>query len=235
MAYYMTFDNGKKNTDFGIDIVDRPSLSIASDRVSYVEVPGRDELLTRKDGFNNRDISVSFNFHNKINLMNTLRPFITQLRSAKTFYFSDDSSIEYRIKNVVIDDLEREVRVLGKFTVKFVVDPFCYYRNISIIDAKTTGTFNNVGNYESKPHIKLTCSGTVTNQQLVVNNVTLNISTITDFIEIDSESRRVHKNGANLGDKVKGPDYPILVTGTNYVSCSTGITHVYITPRWRCF
>lgn len=235
MAFYMTFDNGKTNSDFFVDITERPSIPIAQDNVSYIEVPGRDSKLTRKDGFSDRSIQVSFNFYNRVNLMGYVRPFISQLRNSRSFYFSDDTSIEYRIKNVVIGDVEREVRVLGKFTVTFTVEPFCYYRNVATIDAKSVTSFNNIGDYLSRPYIKVTCSGTVTNTQLVVNDLVMNFKTITDYIEIDSDSRRCYKGGANLGSNVIATDYPILKVGTNYVSCSSSITHVYIEPRWRCF
>lgn len=237
MSFYMTFDNGKTNRNFHVEIAERPSIPIAEDNVEYIKVPGKDENLTRKDGFNNRQLQVQFSFSNKTNLIGYIRPFITQLREAKSFYFSDDTSVEYIIKNVIIGDIEREVRILGKFTVTFVVGPFCYYRNVSIVDAISIRSFTNMGDYYSKPYIKVTCNGTVTDAQLIVNDLIMKFRTITDFIEIDSEIRKCYKGSPsnNLGNTVEANDYPILKPGINNISCSSNITHVYINPRWRCF
>lgn len=235
--FYMVFDNGKTNRNYSATIPERPTIPIATDNVSYIHVPGADEQLTKKDGFNNRVLSVSFHFHHTTNLMTVLRPFITQLRSTKSFYFSDDPSIEYRVKTVTFGDMEREVRVLGRCVVEFTIDPFCYYRNVARIDAKSIATFANIGNYLSRPYIKLTCDGTVTNQRVVINNLVMIFSTITGYIEMDCKTRRVYKDSVtnNLGHIVTADDFPVLITGTNNVSCTSGITHVYIDPRWRCF
>ena len=237
MSFYMTFDNGKTNRNFHIEIAERPSIPIAEDNVEYIQIPGKDENLTRKDGFNNRQLQVQFSFSDKTNLIGYMRPFISQLRNSKSFYFSDDTSIEYRIKNVIISDIEREVRILGTFTVTFVIDPFCYYRNVATIDAKSVPSFTNIGDFYSKPYIKVTCNGTITDAQLVVNDLIMKFKTITDFIEIDSAIRKCYKgNPSNsLGSTVEASDYPILKTGINNINCSSNITHVYIEPRWRCF
>ena len=50
-----------------------------------------------------------------------------------------------------------------------------------------------LGDYLSRPHMKITCNGTVTNQQIVVNNLIVKFKSITDFIEIDSQVRRCYK------------------------------------------
>ena len=65
----------------------------------------------------------------------------------------------------------------------------------------------------------------------------MKFKSITDFIEIDSQVRRCYKNSyaTNMGDKVEANDYPIFNLGVNNIQVSSGITHVYINPRWRCF
>ena len=235
--FYMVFNDRTDSRKYNVQIEERPSIPIAEDDIDYIKVPGADELLTKRDGFLNRTISVKFSCYHTTNLMSVIRPFISYLRSVKSFYFSDDTTVEYRVKNVVADNVEREVKVLGKFTINFIVDPFCYYRNVSTIDAKTVNSFVNVGDYFSRPYIKITCDGTKTNQQLVINDLVLKVKTMTEYVEIDSKSRRVYKDSPsnNLGDNIEAEEFPTLIVGTNNVSCSSGITHVYINPRWRCF
>lgn len=235
--FYMVFDDGTDNRIDNVQIEERPAIPIAEDYITYRKVPGADEMLTKRDGFLNRNISIKFSCNHNTNLMSVIRPFISHLRSIKSFYFSDDPSVEYRVKNIVINDIEREVRILGKFTVVFTVDPFCYYRNVATIDAKTITSFANIGNYFSRPYIKITCDGTKTNQQVVINNTILKIKTMDSYVEIDSKTRRVYKDSPSnyLGDTIEAEDFPTLIVGTNNVSCSEGITHVYIDPRWRCF
>lgn len=237
MSFYITFDNGKTDNSFGMYLAERPSIPITSNNTDYIQIPGSDGYLTRKDGFQNRSIQLKYQFNDKSNLIGKVRPFVAQLRNSKSFFFSDDPSVEYRMVDVSFDNIEREVRILGTLTVNVVLEPFCYYRNIATIDGKVTSIITNIGDYLSRPHMKITCNGTVTNQQIVVNNLIVKFKSITDFIEIDSQVRRCYKNSysANMGDKVEANDYPIFNVGVNNIQVSSGITHVYINPRWRCF
>lgn len=237
MAFYITFDNGKTNLNFNMNLAERPSIPIASYNTEYVQIPGSDGYLTKKDGFQNRQISLKFQFTHSTNIMSMARPFISQLRKSKAFYLSDDPTVEYRMVDVSFDNIEREVRILGTITANVVIEPFCYYRNVTTIDGKTNSVITNIGDYFSRPYMKITCDGTVVDQQLIVNNLIMKFKTITDFIEIDSRVRRCYKGAysADMGDKVEAVDYPIFDVGVNNIQASSGISHVYIEPRWRCF
>ena len=69
MSFYITFDNGKTDNSFGMYLAERPSIPITSNNTDYIQIPGSDGYLTRKDGFQNRSIQLKYQFNDKSNLI----------------------------------------------------------------------------------------------------------------------------------------------------------------------
>lgn len=158
-----------------------------------------------------------------------IRNITSLLLNAKKISFTDDKEVYYKVKAVSISDIERNLRVLGSFSVAFTVDPFAYYNLHSKITIASHSKIYNIGTYESEPYIKVFGSGNVT---LNINNKELTLKDINGYIEIDSELKETFKDNVSKNDKKVG-EYPAFFVGENTISWTGNITKIEIDPRWR--
>lgn len=237
-SFYMILNNGVTTTTteaLECTIPERPSIPVAEMGQEVVSIPGRDGELRRNVGYKDRIFPVSFHFKDGINLPKTSRKLVGAMMNCKSFQFSDDDEVEYRVCNVKFGDIERELRVLGRITAQFTIQPFNYYTNVNkIIMTGSKITINNPGTYYSRPLIKVYSSGTVLNQSITIDGTSISIKEMTDYLYIDSETRLVYKEGSNQNKQLVGR-YPILPTGQFTIVASSGISSIEIEPRWRCF
>ena len=69
---------------------------------------------------------------------------------------------------------------------------------------------------------------------MTVNDTTIEIAAMTGKIEIDCESMdATGPDGTNLNAKITAELFPVLAPGGNQITCTSGVTEIRITPRWR--
>lgn len=93
--------------------------------------------------------------------------------------------------------------------------------------AATEG-MENPTKFPAKPLIRVNGVGTVT-----INNITITVSTVDSYVDIDCEIMDCYEGGTNRNKDVTFStyDFPELMPGANPVSF-TGVTSVEIKPRW---
>lgn len=138
----------------------------------------------------------------------------------------------------------------GKFydvTLKFSCQPYWYLESgmdaiIKTAAASATTTFylRNPESFTAYPYFKITLGSGASSAQgfsLTVNDRTLAITGVTDYIEIDSELMNVFKGIDPKNNLVTGLDFPEFVEGDNEIEFTTtssvGWT-IECIPRWRC-
>ena len=123
------FINNEKLRDYKVSIVSRPDIPTTQKNIEYVTIPGRDGSLTRFKGYMDKTITVSFGIKGKRSCLNSRYRQLTALfYSAKTIRFTDDKQVFYKVKNVVIGDMAKELRMrqyncYGKST-KTIIEHF---------------------------------------------------------------------------------------------------------------
>lgn len=228
---FCTQYRGETDISNGILTVRRPSIPAPEERIEEVEIPGRNgALIMSGRSYAPITIPVEFNFLNKEdNWQDIFRKAKSWLSGSGDLVFSDDADHFYKCYYVVISDVERTTRRLGKFTAEFHCDPFCYLlsgeKEVGLND---DGIFN--PGILSAPLYRIEGSGSCT---LSINNVDVEI-TVDGEIYIDTERQICYENDKTYKNTSMTGQYEALFLQPegNTVSVSSGFD-VFVTPRWR--
>lgn len=94
---------------------------------------------------------------------------------------------------------------------------------------------SNPYNFTAKPYIKLYGNG---NGRLIIQNTNgnkiWNFTSISDYIEVDSELMNFYKETELKNNTVTGNSFPTLSKGNNIISFDGTIYKLEIIPRWIC-
>lgn len=96
-------------------------------------------------------------------------------------------------------------------------------------------TLKNPYDFTAKPYLKLYGNG---NGRLIIQNSSgikiWNFTSISDYIEVDSELMNFYKGTELKNNTVIGDSFPTLSKGNNIISFDGDITKFEIIPRWMC-
>lgn len=233
--YSLFFNELNSYYDLGLKIIKRPNFSIAQKNINIYEVEGRNGSLIEDLGtYKDIEISVSFNFVDKVNINEKIRQIKNWLIGNikdKKLMLSDDSDVFYKVKYMKIDNIERTLKYLGRFNVVFVCDPFTYSKvgENTVIIINNNTTIYNYGTYYSEPELKIFGTGDIT---LSINNENVTLKSIQDYIIINTEMQEAYREGQSLNNKIYG-EFPTLQVGQNNINWLGNITKIEIAPRWR--
>ena len=123
--------NRRNSSEFSIYITKRPIIPCAERDKEDIPINGSDETLTRfKDtGYKNIVIPVEFNFIDKTDFDNKCRrikKWLCGTAKDRDLRFSYDSDVFYIVKDVKIGNIERQFKILGKFTANFECSPYAW-------------------------------------------------------------------------------------------------------------
>lgn len=220
-------DNEISLKSIGVYLPTRPCIPANSKNIEFIPIPGRDGDLTIDRGWKDRCLSLALNFADYDNLNKKIREIRAILLNAKTIMFSEDMEVYYKIKNVDIGDINRQLKALGSFVVNFILEPFDYSIDVDIITINTNSNVLNYCTHTSNPKIKIYGTG---NLQLSINNTTFQVDNVVNHVVIDSEFKTCYEEASNK--ELKGK-WPILESGNNSIVKSSNITKIEIEPRWR--
>lgn len=231
--------NNFLDKDLNIKAIKRPSIPNPKRKYKTVTIEGSDgDLYIDEKCYEDITISVDYNFIDKRNFYEKCREikrWINKIEKNK-LVFSDDPGVFYKVKKVEIsDNIERIYKIIGKFTVKFICDPYTYYANGEdpIILNNNMMLYND---YEiTKPIWNIKGEGSIT---LTVNNNPVLINVGQD-VTIDTEYEECFKNDQMIKLVLKTGTFQdlYLQEGKNTISFSanTGgvITGMELIPNWR--
>lgn len=232
--FYFIFNN-KKNTDLGIKVVKRPNIPIPERNIELKSLKGRDGSLTRDyKTYNDIKISVSLNFisgeNDFINKGAEIGDWLYNINDNKLI-FSDNDKFYYKVKKIECKDIERSLKIIGKFTVAFVCDPYKYYIDNNEIEiTNSTEIVSPILVESSKPLITVFGAGDI---NLTINNKRVQLEKVDENIIIDSVLKECYKGKDNLNYKMHG-EFPKLIRGSNTIEITGTIEKIIIKANWRC-
>lgn len=223
-------DNVSLYGEFGLILGELPIIPVIKERINPILIEGRNGTLTEKLGFEDRNITCNFAIENtrEESIQAKIRRVTPFLINSKILKFSDDLGVYWKVKSIVIGDIARQLRYFGVFTLTFIVEPFSYLED-EIITIDKAMIIYNIGSYYSEPCLKIFGINDV---NIIVNNKTIILKNIENYIEIDSELMQCRKDNVNTNNKMVG-DFPILQLGKNNISWTGNINKIEIKPRWR--
>lgn len=232
--FYFIFNN-KKNIDLGIKVVKRPNIPIPERNIELKSLKGRDGSLTRDyKTYNDIKISVSLNFisgeNDFINKGAEIADWLYNITDNKLI-FSDNDKFYYKVKKIECKDIERSLKVIGKFIVTFVCDPYKYYLENNDIEITNSTEVNSpMLVVDSEPIISISGSGNI---NLIINDKRIVLENVEENLIINSSILECYKEKENLNYKMSG-EFPILKNGENTINIEGNIESIKIKPNWRC-
>ncbi len=232
--------NNKIDSDFGIYAIKRPNIPCPEKEKEDVSIKGADETLTRwkNEGYKNITISVEYNFKDT-------EDFDFKCRKIKNWFlgtvtdrklrFSYDNDVFYIVKNVKLGDIERQWKVLGKFTVQFECSPYAWLNNglKKVNIPKNNGRFYN-SFLRCKPEWHFKGNGTV---DLNVNGKLVVIK-VGESVIINTELQKCYKDNKVVSLSIESGSYNDLWLreGENDINWSVksgDIKSVTIIPHYK--
>lgn len=224
--------NGKSSSDFSTYISGSGTYDAPKRDVSTVEIPGRNGSLTIDNGrYENIDLKypafIRSNF--KANT-DALRAFM--LRDSAYHRLEDDYHPEQFRMAKFVGPIEFDVKTLnraGEFTLIFDCMPQRWLKSgETAVEFTAAGTLSNPTLYEAAPLIRVYGTSGV----LIVGNLRIEITEISEYVDIDSDSQNAFKETLNCNQNITTSKFPSLPPGETGISFEGDITKVVITPRW---
>lgn len=232
--FSIQFNNYNSYRDLGLATENRPNIPVPERNVNNIYIPGKSGTLTEDlESYEDIEIPITFGFQDKINIYSKckqIKAWLMGFIEDSKLYFSDDIETYYKVKNVKIDNIERSIRTLGKFTVIFVCNPFGYMDGEFLIIDKNNFTIYNQGTYESQPYLKIFGAGEII---LNINDEIIKLKNVNNYIELDSEIMECFKDNINCNNDMQG-EFPIFKVGENKISWTGNVSKIEITSNWRC-
>lgn len=228
---------GTSSLDYGLMVATEPKIPTAQRGEEQVSVPGRDGVL-RIDHGRFLPITVSYECGVKLfkrngveRLMRGIKAWLVSGRG--DYILSDSYDTDYfRIASFSGPmDIENTFDRGGKFTVSFLCHPYKYSHGGQFkTTIGATKTLVNIEPFESLPYIRINGNGSC---ELYLNNTTIGVSDVSEYVEIDSEAKQVFKGAVSMNGKTVMGDFPVLAPGKNDFDWNSNVTSVEIIPRWR--
>lgn len=233
--------NGHRSDEFNIRIQKKSVYSVPKRDLSLTAIPGRNgELISSNNRFGNA--SVSYTCFVPAKSIDELSDRITLIknwlyRDVDSYHDLKDSyDLRFKRKAVFNNklDISDEVNKIGTFTITFSCKPQRYLLDgLNTITITETTTLINPFSLTSSPYLRIfgNGDGRVIIQNSKGNRI-INISSINEYIEIDSEEMNCYKGTLLQNNLVSSDGFPEFVEGNNIISFEGDITRIEIVPRW---
>lgn len=245
--------NGKRCTDYGMHVLQQPSIVSPQERVERVEIPGHSGSLTLLEGDNvYDDINLSCScvidepFTSIDGSLDRISAITGWLRGDGVVTFANRKTGYYkgRIANQISFDKIVRGNPHMSFSVQFQCNP--YFNLFSgetpqiIQGVDGVAQLFNPGNVPSQPLLKIESSNEGT---IMCGTSSMLISDLSDigYMYLDCEAKVAYtgEKGSTTqpirltGTRVTG-EWLTIPVGHSFFSYSGGIRKVTIIPRWRC-
>lgn len=227
--------NDNTSLNLNLFLENYPSIPISNEEYEEVRVEGRSgSLYINKGTYEDKKIPFTFTILSPRIDIDFERVYIwlTEIEDNRLIFSRNDRC--YRVKKVLFSDLEKEFRSIGQFEVTFICEPFMQDLEPAIYEISSSGfKFNYEGNAPSEPLIKIYGNGNI---QLTINNETMQIKNVTNYVEIDSKLMQVRNTDGTSKDNDTLGDFILFAKGENSINYTGAITKIIVeyTTQYKC-
>lgn len=234
--------NGYQAEELGFIVVEGSPEILSQEDYEVVEVEGRNgSLIINKGTY--PDINRTFTItaidyiddENIEDMINNIKKWFFDITDNRLFFaFSNKYNI---VKKVIFDeDIRTSFEEFGDFQVTFLCEPFYYAVEENLVIEKEPGgpdvtyEFDNNGDFESYPHMKIYGSGDI---EFKLNNESIKIDNVSSFVVIDTKLFLcLDSSGNNKSDDLL-VDFPTIQRGKNTITVASDqtITKIEVIPR----
>lgn len=229
--------NGVPSTSCGIQVETPPGYHFPKKEYESVHVPGRNgDLIFETGDYENsrREYEISI-----VDMKKDFYQFTERLVSwlhPKNGYCRLEDTYDpevYRLARCVDEhDIENIYSHAAKATITFDCKPQRFLKSGDMKSTFTSSnkTMHNPTNQESYPKITVYGSGS---GQVMIGSYAIQLSSIDEYVTIDSEIQDVYKDSMNKNSTATLPSgFPKMHPGNNGITFSGGVTSVEVVPRW---
>lgn len=226
--------DGKRSDELGIVLQSPVTFSSPVPNVTAQSIPGRNGDLHFFDGsYGNVTGTVRCFLLNQENASMALSN-LARLCFLEPGYHRLEVSSEpgfYRMARIA-EGAETEIRknILAPFSLAFDCKPqkFLIAGEVEMELPEHGGILYNQW-FPALPLIRLYGSGS---GGLVVNGVTISVSSIDEYLDLDCDIQEAYKGSKLQNNKISSNDFPVLKPGSNSIAWTGGINRVTLIPRW---
>ncbi len=231
--------NNLNSETLGLKIENIPLMPSTNAKYETVEIVGGENgSLNIFEGYSDNVIPFNFVFKTGEEFYVKKARIIAWLNSKinTELMYSLNKSMYYIVKKVEISDFKTTSKIVRRFTAKFTVEPASYIlegKDMVTLSAPTI-LFDGIATYKSQPYLKIYGIGDIS---ISINNQSLILKSITDYIEVDSKLKNCYKttNGVITNyNNLMYSQFPVLEVGENNISWNGNVTKIEIIPRWCC-
>ncbi len=133
-------------------------------------------------------------------------------------------------------EIENALAQFGTVVIPFRMRPERFLSG-GLMESELSGSpvqVSNLTKFASRPlfYVESNTAGAAT---LTVNDVTISISSLQDYLYIDCDEQNVYRQkteNKNSLVTLSGGEFPVLHSGENTISWSSRVSKVVLTPRW---
>ena len=212
--------------DKGVLVNNLPPISKPERVYEEIEVPGRNgKLYIDNNCYNTFQYSITCTLMPGANI----REISKWLNGVGKLILSTELDKEYEV--IIKDqiDYEQTYRICNQFEVNFEVQPIARGVTEKEINlSEESKVIIKESTYQIKPYLKVIGSGDIT---LTINNNSLNIKQLADYIEIDCELEEAYKENENCNSKIQCEIFPYFIPGENSITWIGNLTNLQIKYR----
>lgn len=234
MVNYFVY-NGESSLDYGIYVGGQDTFNAPQRDVTKVAIPGRNGDLIKDNG---RWLNTPVQYN--IVIMDEFKAKADEVRAwlckPKGYARLEDTYNPeyYRMARVgsTINFSTAAWNEAGRATILFDCKPQRFLKSgEGFVEVENGGFIYNPTRFESKPKIRIECSGSGI---LAVGNYNLiNVSGISTYVDIDSELMDCYAGVQSMNNKVSlVGGFPVLAGGATPIAWTGDITRVRIAGRW---
>ena len=223
---------GRRASEFGVCISDRPDIPAAKKKMESIEIAGRDGMLyLEEEAYEDSEIEIPMNYIGPEDAwMERWRLIQGWLSERNTdLILGDDRNYFFRISKVEIDTNERSSRRIGAFKAVFISKDGLSYLQDGLAEYSCKAVRYNPY-LLAYPTYHISGRGVC---ELSVNGNSFSVE-LTGEAYIDTERKLVYRSDGTVVNKAAKGDFEdlFLLPGENEVGYH-GAFQVQVIPNWR--
>ncbi|MBU3107134.1 phage tail protein [Clostridium gasigenes] len=219
--------NCNSSLDLNLKLEKYPSVPSSNEEYEEIKVDGRNgSLYINKGTYPNKTLSFLFSeISNRIHVdLELLMVWLTEIEDNRLFYGRDDRV--FIVKKIIKGDFEQEFRNLGNIKIDFICEPFMSDKYPFEYEITTNNfKFNYGGTAPTEPLIRIYGTGNI---QLIINDETMQIKNVNNYVEIDSGLLQVRDSNGQSKDFDSIGDFTIFTKGDYVISYSGKVSKVEV-------
>lgn len=225
MIQYSMQYNDKVSSDFGVILYDSAKFSGGEKHYESSSIAGKNGEIVSKDTYQSNLTIQCFLTVLNGNIMQKIRQLKRWLSGTGKLKFSDTPDVFYKVLKISYDEIERELKQYGNFTVSFLCVPYEFRE-----DGQNEYSQITQNPYAlARPIYKITgegmCMLTVNGNEMTAN--------VGQNLTIDTDLMIAYRQDGTMQNTAVTGDYEdmYLLPGDNVISITSGFD-LKIIPNW---